>query len=119
MVLRRRISNVVRSGGGGVGGRLSETNKFPESDFFRVLMRVLRLLEVELSFLSVSMKLETQDFSVKGWFLFRLYLPESMALSLLHGTCVDFVMKHVFRVFRVCDVKVRLHACGFFVPLFS
>lgn len=56
---------------------------------------------------------------MKGWFFFRLYLPESMALSLLHGTCVDFVMKHVFRVFRVCDVQVRLHACGFFVPLFS
>ncbi len=45
LVLRRRISNVVRSGGGGVGGRLSETNKFPGSDFFRVLMRVLRVLE--------------------------------------------------------------------------
>ncbi len=42
-----------------------------------------------------------------------------MALSLLHGICVDFVMKRVFRVFRVCDVKVRLHACGFFIPLFS
>ncbi len=33
LVLRRRISNVVRSGGNGVGGRLSETNKFPGSDF--------------------------------------------------------------------------------------